>query len=286
MSVDEASFIRDNHLNMEPEEIASTLNRSLKFVKQKIAQIPVVQEIEDRGDAVAQLHASHFWPEVQRSLLNSEIKFFEQQWAKLVDQFSTNEIMATDEMMIKDLILLELGGLRATAEKKKVMTMLLDTEEQYEKERKKPIDVQDIAFITLLKDQLTSLRACLPQLSKEQLDFQQRKDQKLRDLKATREQRYKQIEESKKNIFELIKTLDEYKKRKKEGRWMELMKMGADKVEDDWNNSMEFEDGTYNRPMLTPEAILKEDEENKDDMQGLIPEEGDIDGREQTDSDD
>ena len=278
----EVDFIRENYQSMEPEEIASFLNRTVKFVKERIAQIPVVQEIEDRGDAVAQLHSSHLWPEIRRSLLTSEVRFFEQQWAKLIDQFSTNEILATDEMMIKDLVMLELSGLRATAEKKKVLLMMQDCESRLDRERKKPMDQRDMGLTAMLKDELTSLRVCLPQLSKEQLDFQQRKDQKLRDLKATREQRYKQIEESKKNVFELIKTLDEFKKRKQEGRWMELMKMGADKIENDWNDIIEFEDGTYNRPMLTPEAILKEDEYDKSELKGLVDEseEGDIDGRE------
>jgi len=256
-SLEEEKFIRENYESIDVPEIARILNRTEIFVKERIAQIPVIQEKMDREDEVSRLHKSHFWEEVKRTLMPNEVGFFEQQWVKLVDQFSTNEILPTDEMMIKDLIILEIGGLRANTEKRKALIMIQELEHKMDLERVLPDDQQDKALMALINTQISSLRTALPALSKEHLEYQQRKDQKLRDLKATRDLRFKHIEESKKNIFELIKDLDSLDKRKKEGRWMELMKMGADKIEADWQHSMKFEDGSYNSPFLSPEGVSR-----------------------------
>jgi hypothetical protein len=256
---EEVKFVVDNLDNMEIEDIAKTLNRSIQFVKDRIAQAPQLVEDEVVSETVAKLHKSYFWLEIRRTLLKSEVPFFERQWAKLIDQFSTNEILATDEMMIKDLIMLEIGVMRANAEKRKVLVLIDDLDKKIKREYDVDEDMRDMAGIQMWHSQLNSLRAALPALSKEHLEYQTRKDQKLRDLKATRDLRFKHIEESKKNIFELIKDLDSHKKRKQEGRFMELMKMAGDKVEKVWQDSLEFEDGTYNTPFLSPEGILAQD---------------------------
>jgi hypothetical protein len=260
VSNDEMDFIRENHEIMEPEAIAAKLNRSVSFVQKHSAQAPVVDEIQSRGDAVERLHKSHFWDEIKRTLLRTEVNYFEQQWAKLIEQFSTDDIMATDEMMIKDLIILDINGLRASAEKKKALELLSGLEMNVEKERKVDPDMMDTAMLAVWNTQITSLRTALPQLSKEHIEYQQRKDQKLRDLKATRDLRYRNIVESRKNVFEMIKDLDTHKKRQREGRWTALMQAGADKIEAEWQQTLEYEDGTYNSPMLSPEGVLAEDE--------------------------
>jgi len=259
-STKEEEYIRDSHEVVSVKDMAKKLNRSEAFVTKRISQIPVMQEIDDNDDAISRLHKSDMWLPIQRTLLSSEISLFEQRWAKLIDQFSTNEILATDEMMIKDLIMLEIGGLRANSEKKKSLVLLAELDKKIESERKLDEDMQDVGSLAMWQSQLNALRAALPSLSKEFLEYQHRKDQKLRDLKATRDLRFKHMEESKKNIFELIKDLDSHAKRKQEGRWAELMLKSSQKIEDEWQQQVKFEDGQYNTPFLSPEGILKDDE--------------------------
>jgi hypothetical protein len=164
--------------------------------------------------------------------------------------------------MIKDLILHDISAQRAMVDRSKIIRRIDQTEKDIEKELRKEED-KDYELIAVLRSEISSLIAEKGSLSKEMLEFQVKKDAKLKDLKGSREQRFKQIEETKKNLSELIKELDTYKKRKSEGIYAEKMKIASEKIARDWNVPMKYEDGTYDKPFLSPEGEM-EDQENLD----------------------
>jgi hypothetical protein len=272
ISLEEEKFILDNIDHMSDDDIAKRIRRSPEFVQKYRLAPPNRKNAGKPSDPKAgplrKLRQSHFWREIKHSLLVGEVNYFEQEWVRLIDQFSTNEILPTDELMIKDCIMLDVASNRALAEKKKTLEKILDFDRKLTLEEGRG-DRQDPRRIASLSTQINALRAALPALSKEHLEYQDKKDRKLRDLKATRDLRYKNIEESKRNIFELIKELDTYEKRKREGRWMELMRMAADKVGDRWNQVIEYEDGSFDKPFLSPEGEM----ENEDVDFTPVPEE-------------
>jgi len=262
-SAEEEKFILANLDLLSDTEIAATLGRTEGFVRKRRAQAPAMVQESANVDAITLLHRSSLWQEVKRTLLTSEITFFESQWVLLIDQFSTNEILPTDELMIKDYLILEVSANRALAQKRDAILRLQEVQTLIEEERKLPEDAQNIGNLSMWYAQQDALRASFHNLDQSHIQFQTRKDAKLRDLKATRDLRFKHIEESKKNIFELIKELDSKAKRKTEGRWMELMKAGADKVQEDWETLTEYEDGSWDKPYLNPEGELRDLENNK-----------------------
>jgi len=240
------------------KEVAEELKRSVAFVRKHTEATPERQSIEERSDWVSRLEASSFWGEVRKGLMGGEIEYFKQAWASYIAQYSSSDILATDELMIKDLCMLDILCQRALNDNANVTRRISELERLIQIEQDKDPDVRDQMELASWRNELTPLMAAKPTLSKEHREYQQRKDAKLRDLKGSREQRFKQIEERKGNFFELVKELDTEKKRRQEGRLNAKVQMAAELVTDDWNNVIEFEDGTLDKPLLSPEGELKD----------------------------
>lgn len=264
LSADETQFIRDHLNTMTDEEIGDTLKRSPGLIASKRGQEPSAAKQEDRNPIVAELHGQHFWGDIKKVLLPDEIVFFEQEWAKHIHQFQTNEILATDEGMIRDLLIEDIMYLRALKKRRRNMVEISELERQLEVGRARPRESRNEEMEASLNTQIQALNSTLPNLTTEQLKHAERKDAKLSQLKATRSARFKQAQESRQNFFELMKQLDERTSREKEGRWVELMRQGGEKVRCDWEELSEYADGTVDRPLLTPEAVLKEDEQGEE----------------------
>ena len=257
-SENELKYIADNCDAKQPEEIATVLNRTPEFVKRIISQMPRRQQIVEHSDFVEQLHASPLWLEIKKTLMCGEIAYFESQWAAYMSQFSSGtDVLATDEMMIKDLITLDIAFNRAAAEIVNARTLMDQVNKLLDKERDKSIEVRDQVAMQSWQDQVNALRNGLPALSKMQLDTQQRKDQKLDDLKATRKQRFTDLEQSKQNIFGLLRQLDESRNRHREGRLMEKVRIAALAVRNDLSQLTQYEDNTVDKPFISPEGELE-----------------------------
>ena len=82
-----------------------------------------------------------------------------------------------------------------------------------------------------------------------------------KDLKATREQRIKRIEDGKSSWIGLIRMLEDEEIREKEGREMEIMAMAVDKNRKLISEYHNYADDTVDSPLLTPETVLEKDKE-------------------------
>jgi hypothetical protein len=261
ISQDELEFMLVHKDLLDIPEIMKRLNRSEPFVKKHMASLPEVQRRLDKNDWVSRLHASSFWTEIRKGLIGNEVPYFERAWASYMEQFGSNsEIMATDELMIKDLVMLDIFVQRSINEKAEILREIKRIEDLLEEEYSLVKEQQDQEKIANSHSQLLSLFSAKNSISKEHIEYQKSKDGKLKDLKGSREQRFKQLEESKKNIFELIKELDTMDRRREDGRMAEKVKIAADKVKEDWNNSIQFDDDVYDKPFLYPEGEVEEDE--------------------------
>jgi hypothetical protein len=79
-----------------------------------------------------------------------------------------------------------------------------------------------------------------------------------KDLKATREQRIKRIEDGKSSWVGLIRMLEDEEIREKEGREMEILSMATEKYRTKLEDLHQYADKTLDRPFLTPESIDNE----------------------------
>jgi chromosome segregation ATPase len=120
--------------------------------------------------------------------------------------------------------------------------------------------IKDEQKICELRAHSKDLQDSIKSISREYLELESRKDALFKNLKSTRDQRYKQAEESKSNFWVKLAELAEMKNREKDGRWMEIMAKAGEKAHSDLEQEIQYEDGTFDRPILTPESVEKDSE--------------------------
>jgi hypothetical protein len=254
LTTDEKQFIKDNCQQLSLKEIADKLYRDEKIVATYYKKLPVAFRTKRNEPVTHELDTSHYWERVKKLLFKDEVQPFKQQWENYIHQFGgVGDIVATDENMILDLILFDVFANRTLLSKKEALEQIEDIKRQLKIEQQKDLDSRDRDLCARLNEQLNSYRSALTELTKEHLQYQERKDSKLKDLKATREQRFKQIQESKRDFFELLKELDNEKTRQREGKFAEKLRLATEKLTAELQASHKYEDGTYDSPFLIAE---------------------------------
>ena len=253
LTKEERSFIIANKDLMSATEIAKRLNRSTAFVRKNIAKINKELERDEYKEYIEKLHNTPFWSEVRKGLVDDEEHYFELSWSHYMKQFSVTDILPTDELMIKDLVMLDIMCNRLLKERALGLKEIESLMELLEKERAE-FDV-DTEQINNYENQLGILRRRQEDITRQFMDLQKQKDSKLKELKATRLERYKHMEETKKNIWELLKQLDTAQMRKQEGMLAEKMRAAVNNLQNKWGEPMEYADGTYDKPLLTADTV-------------------------------
>lgn len=263
LSNDDKIFIASNVGKISNEDIAKHVKKTLKTVVDQIAKLPRISELDGMTDAIARLHASPIWKQTKKFLFTEELTYFEQQWVALSDQFSASGIWAADEMMIKDLIVEEIMGNRALKEKKICQEQSIKLDRRIKKEYEKDIKDRDVSLVTW-EVEYRALLVAIRNFGRDYLNYQQRKDDKFAQLKATREQRFKQAEQSSRDFYQMIRELNTPKMRRFFGKYMQKMKVASDLIGQDWSKVMRYSDGRYDKPFLSPEGELADDEKEKE----------------------
>jgi len=261
LSKEEIAYIDQNLATLSDEEIASALDRSVSSITQRRAVAPQENANTELQAYVSQLHSKHFWTTVKKSLLNDEIETFQNSWAALYSQFFHQGVTATDEIMMKDVIIEDILLHRALEQKRNILEEIKDYEKQIAEEREKDMDDRDADFMTNALRTIVQLRGTSEAYTKEINEIKKTKDGKFKDLKATRNERLKTVEESGKNIFALIKVLDEQKSRETEGRMSGLVFAASKSKKKDMEIDRVFADGEVDKVWLTPESELDTEQE-------------------------
>lgn len=263
MSDEEEKILSEKYGKIPDKDLAKELNRTVDFVRKFGERTLRKNIVRDNYNFAHNIHASAAWAELQKILMPEEIPYFEQQWGAYLAQFSNgSDILATDEMMIRDLIVLDIFANRAAADRMNITKEISDIQRQIDAERQKEPEDRDRALLSTLNERMNGLRTAVKSLTDVHIEYQTRKDSKLKDLKATREQRFKQITESRNNIFELIRELDTKKNREEEGKLMAKFKVSVDQTLKSLGQNHEYFDGTIDKPFLSPEGE-EEDSNNE-----------------------
>lgn len=268
LNSNEKSFILANLHRLNDEEIGEAINRRPGLIakvrkKYQIAQDVVVDPssltksattLEKFTDLIFQLRTRHYWPKIQAKLLPGEEKQFENEWAALMDQFAETDIKYTDELMVNDLIMAGIRLDRNITRQRKILIEVKRLEKFLELEYRKESEFQNSVDIAQWKTQLTALYVALESLEKSHSELQKRRDVLFRGLKTTRDQRFKSLqEESKKDFFAFFEQFNVKEVREREGRLLELNRLAAQKVKQQYSEPIQYADGTVDLPLLTSE---------------------------------
>ena len=123
-------------------------------------------------------------------------------------------------------------------------------------ERSRDKDQQDHDYIINLERQVASLRASQESLNRDYRELQAKKSSMLREMKGTREQRIKRLEDSKQSFTSWVAAMMQDPERmKRYGIEMEKMRIAMKKEEERLSSFHKYEDGTVDQPFLSPETV-------------------------------
>lgn len=260
LSLDEEKFIRDNISKLNIDDIADALNRTRAPVQRYIEENRLLEDDDTLNDEIylkAKLHSKTFWSEIKKQFDNStgELEYFENVWINLIKQFR-EDVLPAEELQIKQFITIDILINRSMKERKRHIAETERLQELVDKEYQKPEDQRDIPKLTNMETQLSFARNSIANYTNEYTKLLNEQQKISKDLKATREQRIKRIEDGKSSWVGLIRMLEEESIREKEGREMEIIKLATEKAKVQLEQYHEFVDNTVDRPFLTPESVL------------------------------
>jgi hypothetical protein len=259
LSNDEMEFIRDNVGSMTIEDIATSLNRNTKPIEKYIIQnnLSFDKEQNKTDESLRlKLHAKSFWSEIEKQFdkETGELKYFEDTWIGLIKQFR-EDVLPAEELQIKQFITIDILINRSMKERKRHISETERLQQQVDLEYKLPEEDRDVPRLANLETQLNFARNSIASYTNEYTKLLSEQQKISKDLKATREQRIKRIEDGKSSWVGLIRMLEDELIREKEGKEMQIMAMAASRAKEKLFENHQYEDGKVDQPILTPESL-------------------------------
>lgn len=252
ISNEEAFYIEANVGRLSIDEIAKNLDRDPEsidsFVKRKFRIGTSPEEA-----AAYDLENKPYWAELETQFTKDELDLFKYYWARIVSQFK-DDVVPTEELQVVDLIKLELLMNRCLKQNKNTLEQI----EFYENLARQERAAQDVdrEMVFSLERQISSLKASQESLNRDYRELQAKKGVMLKEMKATREQRVKRLEDSRQTFTGWITYLINHPDLLREyGIEMEKMRLAAQKERERLSAYHKYTDGEVDRPLLTPEVI-------------------------------
>ena len=238
------------------EDIAKKLDRSFDavddFVKSELKIGLSKQEY-----AAYSLEDRPYWKDLKSQFTDDELELFKYHWSKIISQFK-DDVFPTEEIQVVDVIKLEILMNRCLTGNKSNIEQINLYEHMIQDERSRDKDQQDIDYIINLERQVASLRASQESLNKDYRELQAKKGAMLKEMKGTREQRIKRLEDSKQSFVSWVAAMvQDPDTMKKYGIEMEKMRMAMNKEGERLSALHKYEDGTVDQPFLTPDTVVE-----------------------------
>ncbi len=250
-------------MNWDEERIAKHLDRNVVSVKDKIDQFNMVKPNTNAEKAVritlrGTLHKKAYWVEILKQFTKNEINYFEGSWIDLMIQFQEN-VLPTEEMQLKQFIIIDILINRSLKERNVHEQDIENTQIAINVEYAKDIDVRDTVLLGSLEQQLSCARGAVTAYTVEYRTLLDKQSSISKDLKATREKRIKNIEDSKTSWAGMIRALEEDDLRKRMGDEAEIYKIAGEKAKNELAEYHTYADGSIDQPFLSSDTI-KDDE--------------------------
>jgi len=267
LSIDEERYIRENISELSIEQIAESINRTVKPVERYVIEnnlgTTTLTEQQNNRTLITKLHSKTFWNEIVRQFdeESGELEYFENTWIGLVKQFR-EDVLPAEELQIKQFITIDILINRSMKERKRHIQETERLQREVEQEYRLTEDARDIQKLANLETQLSFARNSIANYTNEYTKLLNEQQKISKDLKATREQRIKRIEDGKSSWVGLIRMLEDEEIRAKEGREMEIMNMATQKTKKGLRELYEYADENVDYPLLNSDTM---EEEKSDD---------------------
>jgi len=253
LSKKEVRYITDHANTMSVDNIAAELNRDPSsieaFIKRKLRL-----GLSEEEEMEFSLEDRPYWSELRQQFTESELELFKYHWSRIISQFK-DDVFPTEELQVVDAIKLELLMNRSLKQNKENIDQINSLEKMVQEEKNRSEEDRDRDFILNLERQAAALRAAQESLNRDYRDLQTKKNAMLKEMKGTREQRIKELEDSRQTfigwIAHLMKNPD---LTKQYGIEMEKMRLAMENEKQRLSAYHKYSDGQVDQPFLTPET--------------------------------
>lgn len=257
ISKEEEALIQTYIGQLNSLEIAQKLDRDPESIEQFIKRKFKIG-ITNEEQAAFELEDRPYWKELELQFTESELELFKYHWSRIISQFK-DDVIPTEELQVVDLIKLELLMNRCLKQNKENIEQISMFETLADEARALDPDQQDRDHIFNLDRQIASLRASQESLNRDYRELQSKKSLMLKEMKATREQRVKRLEDSKHNFtMWMTQLISNPELTRQWGIEMEKMRLAMMQERDRLGAYHKYDDGQVDQPFLTPDTILKE----------------------------
>lgn len=256
-SKDDKSFIHKQAGKISPDEIAKHLKRNPDSVKTYMGKQGLLKYYNKSDnvilDNVSRIDESHHWPILCQKFSPAELESFKYHWKNMVKQFK-DDIWHTEELQIIDVITLEILIDRKLIDSQKIKEKIEYIEKEIIKEKKKqPIDPEVIGDY---QKELAGWYASVDSVTKDYTILLKEKQNLLQKLKATREQRIKDLDSSKTNLVGWIKSLlEDNQLRIDLGLKIEKMRLATNVEYERLSEFHKYEDGEVDQMVLNADNV-------------------------------
>lgn len=210
-----------------------------------------------------ELKETSSWKQLKQEFNPKELELFQEKYSEFMIQFSKEGILPSERMQIFHLIKSEIlasrclqAQYRITEEIQRIETEQDRFQKQLDDSGKKPTR-GELDYMSSLDNQLDTRRRSVQDLAKEYNTLQKNQGDLMKTLKATRDQRVKEIMERPVDFISLIKLLQDEEVAAREGRHMELLRLAGENAYKKYQTPHEYADKLIDVPINIPE---REDE--------------------------
>lgn len=254
LSKAEGRFIKANAQSMPVEQIALELERDPEAIQSYIKR-KLKLGLSEEEEMAYILEDRPYWPELKEQFTGSELELVKYHWGRIISQFR-DDVLPTEELQVIDVIKLEILMNRSLKQNKGNIDQINAFEKLLLDERSVDVDQQDRDYIMNLERQIAALRAAQEALNRDYRDLGSKKGAMLKEMKGTREQRIRRLEDSRQTFVGWVAHLIENPDITRQyGVEMEKMRMAMEGEKGRLSQYHKYEDGQVDQPFLTPETV-------------------------------
>ena len=254
LSLGEQEFINDNYETMNARGIAEELNRDPKSIAKYLKEKCRVGLSREEA-ASYELEDRLCWKELIQQFEASELELLKDNWGKIISQFK-DDVTPTEEMQVLDLVKLDILMNRCLKQNREAVSQMSQLNTLVNEERSRDKDQQDSDMIFMLERQVATLLSSQENVNKDYRELQTKKNAMMKEMKATREQRVKRIEDSQKSFTGwIIHLMTNPQIAEGYGIQMEKMRLAMYKERDRLSELHTYTDGMIDQPFLTPDTV-------------------------------
>lgn len=264
-------YVKANAHLMSPEEIAGQLGRSVEVVKKAIKNYvaPPLSETRSpsqKDDAAKyeirqELKNSESWKNLKKEFELEELRFFEEEYVKLMASMR-GDVLPAEETQVLQVVkyqILMSRNLKERMDRRKDVTRLQKIQDSYMAQFNGKVELmtdENREFVMNVENKLAEARGAESEKTGEYVKLQERQASLMKDLKSTRDQRVKAIENAHADGFlSVIKALTNRDEQQRQGRQIELVKMAGKKEYERLGRPIKYADGSFDNPILSADTV-------------------------------